>query len=447
MTRGAAAAVARLLGVLGLLAPVAAGCGDNLTDPPALEPADTLVIVAHTDDDVLFVQPELHTALASGTLTTVYVSTGDQVKGGARAAHTLMAARMGYSSVTGSFDWNCGYISLAGSPAYHCRLRDWPVSIIALDTADGGVYGDLRRSPLHMVEGLVPDIPILGRIEGHATVASIVASLSAIIDATRPTEIHALDLAATHGHDHSGHMLSSAFTLWAAAMSRYAGPMRWHRGYNTWDGDHPELSLPVTLSDADFAAVRPMVGAFEACYGRCGAPCGRSCQTFNPDHDGYLQRQYSSTRQVADTRGRLALDSGTCLSVSSGGEVVLADCAAAADVHLDPGGHLAIGDACLTSGAGNDDPIALAPCQDAPAQYWALDSDGLIWNGRPPEPVACAPVVDVKVCHSETPCCMLFDHVRCLGPGATPGAALAAPVCGSMLQPHWQFVPLDGAAP
>jgi len=80
MTRGAAAVAAALLGLV--------GCGDNRIDPPALEPADTLVIVAHTDDDVLFVQPELHTALASGTLTTVYVSTGDQVKGGARAAHS-----------------------------------------------------------------------------------------------------------------------------------------------------------------------------------------------------------------------------------------------------------------------------------------------------------------------------------------------------------------------
>jgi len=40
---------------------------------------------------------------------------------------------------------------------------------------------------------------------------------------------------------------------------------------------------------------------------------------------------------------------------------------------------------------------------------------------------------------------MNFDHVRCLGPGATPGAQLAAPVCGALLQPHWQFV--DSGAP
>lgn len=423
-----------------VLALGAAGCGDNLDDPPALQPADTLVVVAHFDDDTIFMQPELHTAIASGSVTTVYVSSGDPVRGGAAAAHSFMAARMGYSSVTGSHDWNCGYIWLAGSPAYHCRLRDWPVSMIALDTADGGVYGEFHASPLHLIEGRVSDIPILGKIEGSATADSIVASLAAILDATRPVQIHALDLAATHGHDHSGHLLSSAFALWAAATLRYAGPIRWHRGYNVNAGMPPP---PVTLSDADYATVKPMVGAFEACFSRCG-PCGTSCPAFNPLHKDYLQRQYSSTRSLDDARGRLALDAGTCLSVAAGGGVELGDCAAAATVHLDPGGHLAIGDACLTSGAGNDDPIALAPCQDTPAQYWVLDSDGLIWNGRPPEPVACT--VDPATCLSQEPCCMNYDHVRCLGPGAMPGAALGAPVCGQMLQPHWRFL-ADGATP
>jgi hypothetical protein len=428
-----------------LLALGAAGCGDNLDDPPALQPADTLMIVAHFDDDTIFMQPELHTAVASGSVTTVYVSSGDQVRGGANAAHSFMAARMGYSSVTGSHDWNCGYIWLAGSPAYHCRLRDWPVSMIALNTADGGVYGELSRSPLHLVEGRIPEIPILGTIESSATVDSIVASLSTIIDATRPVQIHALDLAATHQHDHSGHLLSAAFAFWAAAVSRYAGPIRWHRGYNVYpDAEHPDdvQNEPIDLSDADYATIKPMLGAFEACFSRCG-PCGTSCPTFDPLHDNYVRRQYSSTRSAADARGRLALDAGTCLSVAGGG-VVLGDCAAAATVHLDPGGHLAIGDACLTSGAGNDDPIALVPCQDMPAQYWVLDSDGLIWNGRPPEPVACG--TDLTGCLSQEPCCMNYDHVRCLGPGPTPDAPLAAPVCGQLLQPHWRFV-TDGATP
>jgi hypothetical protein len=425
------------LGAVALIAPGAAGCGDNLTDPPPVEPADTLIVIAHFDDDMIFMQPELHTALASGrSLTTVYVSSGDQLHGGARAAHTFMAARMGYSSVTGSRDWNCGTIWLAGSPAEHCRLRNRPVSLIALGIADGEKYGELTYSPLHLVEGRVPDLPILGLIEGRATVASTIAELSEIIALTRPAEIHALDLASTHGYDHSGHMFSSAFALWAAAAARYDGPIRWHRGYSV----DPE---PMNLSDADYATVKPMIGSFEACYTRCG-PCGTSCRTIDQGHDQRMRRQYSSTRSPLATRGALALETGTCASVTAGGQLALADCASAATVELDASGHLTIGDACLASGTGNDDPVALAPCQDTPAQYWVIDSDGLIWNGRPPGPVPCA--VDERSCQAKPPCCMNYDHVRCLGPGATPGAPLGAPVCGWMLQPHWRFL-ADGATP
>jgi hypothetical protein len=42
---------------------------------------------------------------------------------------------------------------------------------------------------------------------------------------------------------------------------------------------------------------------------------------------------------------------------------------------------------------------------------------------------------------------MSYTHVRCLGPGAMPGAPLAAPVCGSLLQPHWRFTAGGGGAP
>src|SRR5262249_8224386 len=153
---------------------------------------------------------------------------------------------------------------------------------------------------------------------------SIVASLSTIIDATRPVQIHALELAGTHYHDHSGHLLSAAFAFWAAAVSRYAGPIRWHRGYNVYPDDaHPDdvRNERIDLSDADYATIKPMLGAFEACFSHCGL-CGTSCRTFNPLHDNYVRRQYSSTRSADDARGRLALDAGTCLSVASGGVVL-----------------------------------------------------------------------------------------------------------------------------
>lgn len=414
--------VARPCSLARRLGPVAAcvaavGCGDNHPPGagPALQPAEALIVVAHLDDDLIFMQPELHAAIASGSVTTVYVSSGDPVLGDDRAEQTFEAAMTAYASVAGSSDWDCGYLTVAGSPVHHCRLRDRPVSLIGLDTADGGLDGHFPASPLHLVEGEVSAIPILGPIGGRATVDSIVASLTEIIAATRPSQIHALDLAQTHGRDHSGHLFSSAFALWAAARARYAGPIRWHRGYNV-------EREPITLGDADYQTVEPMVGYFEACYSGCG-PCGTSCRTLDVDFDAWLRRQYSSTRSPIEAMGALAQGSGGCLSVNAVGAVVLDDCQTAAPVRLDPTGHLAIGDACLASSPGNGDPLALEPCRDAPSQYWVVDSDGLVWNGRPPRP---APAMD-------------YDHVRCLAPVAASGAPLAAPLCGEHLQPHWQF--------
>jgi hypothetical protein len=398
----------------------ASGCGDNVPGPgvgPQLEPAQTLIVIAHFDDDMIFMQPELLAAATSGSVTTVYVSSGDPVHGDVRAQHSFEAAMIGYASVAGSSDWDCGYLTLAGSPVHHCRLRDRPISLIGLDTADGGLPGDFPDSPLHLVEGRVPSIPILGPIGGRATVASIVDSLHEIIIATEPAQLHALDLAATHGRDHSGHLFSSAFAFWAAAQAGYAGPIRWHRGYNV------EFESP-TLGDSDYQAVVPMIGYFEACYFGCG-PCGTSCSTLDVDHDKWLRRQYSLTRAPIEARGALALgDSGGCVSLTPQRQLVLGDCATAAQVHLSPGGNLVLGDACLASAPGNYQPLALEPCQDTPSQYWVVDSEGMVWNGRPPEAI---PVMN-------------YDHVRCLDAAGAPGAPLIAPICGDNLRPRWHFV-------
>jgi hypothetical protein len=250
-------------------------------------------------------------------------------------------------------------------------------------------------------------------------VDSIVDSLFQILTATQPAEIHALDLAATHGRDHSGHLFSSAFALWAAARVRYDGPIRWHRGYNV-------VSEAITLDDADYQLVRPMLGYFDACYFGTGR-CGSTFDVLDPSHDGWLRRPYSSDRGPLELQGTLALDGasvGACVVVAAG-KPTLGDCAAAATVHLDPGGHLTIDGACLASPPGNDDPVVLAPCQDSPSQYWLADTERMVWNGRPPVGV---PDMD-------------YDHVRCLDAGAAPGAPLTAPICGEHRQPRWRVTP------
>lgn len=388
-------------------------CGDNLVgDGAALVPARTMFIVAHFDDDMIFMEPELAHALASGSSTTVYVSSGDPL-GPAHQHHTAAAARLAYEHATGDRRWDCGPLEITGLPVWHCRLPDAGVSMIGLDVAEGGRNGERPNSLLHLVERAVPSLPILGPSGGAVTSDTLIAELAEVIAQTKPDNIHVLDFTGTHGDDHSGHTMTAAFALWAAASAGYAGHIISHRGYNV-------ANEPANLSEADYALAKPILGYFDACYMKCGR-CGTECAVLDSSHEQWLRRQYSARIDRLTDDGRLESSEapGSFLAALGDGSIGLADATAAGLARLGPDGHLAAGTRCITSAEGNDDPLVLAPCSDDPAQLWMLDSEGLVWNGRPP-----GAALE-----------MAFDHMRCLAAEPT-----GAPVCGSRWQPHWRVV-------
>ncbi|HTL39042.1 MAG TPA: hypothetical protein VL326_38185, partial [Kofleriaceae bacterium] len=265
---------------------------------------------------------------------------------------------------------------------------------------DGGIPGDRLNSLLHLFDGTVTRLP--GYYGGGVTADSIIDVLADILTATSPAAVQTLELAATHGRDHSSHMFVASAGLWAAARIGYAGAVTWNRGYNV------EFELP-TLDGDDLAAARTMLGYYEACAYHCG-PCGESCASLSESHEVWIARQYQQQR-VPSIAGKLALGD-MCLD----GALALGDCTAAPTVELMPAGALRIGDRCVTSGAA--DELSLEPCNAAPEQYWMLDSEGVLFNGRRP-----ALAAD-----------MTYDHVRCL-------VDQRAPTCGATLHAQWQFVP------
>jgi len=397
--------------VMAALCAACGACGDNLSgNAPDVEPATALFVTAHLDDDMIFMQPELMDALSRGSSTTIYVTSGDP-RGHDHARKRFHAAMAAYRRVTGTRDWHCGHLEINGLAFHHCRLLERGISLIALDVPDGGRHGEMPDNLVHLVEQSETSLPLHGERGGRITSSQLIAELVALIEATAPAELHVLDFTGTHGDDHPDHMMAASFALWAVARSHYRGPIIAHRGYNV------EVEPP-TLSDDDYARAQPMLGAFEACYAGCG-PCGTVCSVLDRAHDTWLRRQYS-TRLDYPT-GRLAAQDapGRCLVVRDGA-AVLDDCASPDAVMLDATGHLRAGAVCLTSGLGNDDPLVVTACDDAPGQLWLSDGEGGVWNGRPP-----AAIVD-----------MTFDHTRCLA-----SDPVAAPVCGSRRAPRWVVMP------
>src|SRR5690349_8766210 len=117
----------RTMSRLQLLALVAlCACGDNLRyDSLALTRSDDLVIVAHQDDDLLFMQPDLLEAVRRGRgVTTVYVTAGNGKGGTSAASRRYAGLRAAYGAAAGAHDWRCGWLELAGHTAEHCRLAE-----------------------------------------------------------------------------------------------------------------------------------------------------------------------------------------------------------------------------------------------------------------------------------------------------------------------------------
>jgi len=373
--------------VLVLALVLVAACGDNI-DPiaPPLAPSDVVFFAAHPDDEMIFMQPAVLDALPR-SLTVIYATTA-----GAKGVdqHLYDSTMVAYGKEVAAFGWDCGALDLGVGTVQHCRLRDLPISIVNLDLADGGIPGD-GNSLLHLVDGTLDRLALAGPRGGTVAVADITTMFAAVLTATQPKELHTLDLAATHGRDHSSHLFVASFVLWASAELGLTTSTTWHRGYNV----EPEVP---TLSDAGLASAQAMLGYYEACAD--GRPCGPASMQVLPEHAIWLARQYATSR-VVTASGKLASADG-CFG----------DCATAWT--LASNGALIAQGQCLTSAM--DGSARLAPCNGDRAQYWVLDGEGHLWNGLPPLPGGD----------------MSMDHVRCLTTTGTP-------TCGAHLAPVWAF--------
>ena len=240
-------------------------CGDNLLpDSVALVPRDDLVIVAHQDDDLLFMQPDLLDAMQSEAgITSVYVTAGNGSRGSDKAEERYEGLRAAYGAGAGSTDWHCGWLDIRGHIAQHCRLADKPVSLIFLAYPDGGREGQLERSLLGLWEGAIDSAETVAERTTHYGREELIDTVAQIMRETAPRTVRTLEVASTHGRDHSDHMLAGALTLLAMARANSRADVLSYRAYNVTE--EPVNKLPAVL-DASFH----VLAHYEACATSCG---------------------------------------------------------------------------------------------------------------------------------------------------------------------------------
>jgi LmbE family N-acetylglucosaminyl deacetylase len=390
---------------------VVGACGDDLLpDGAPLTEAPNLTIVAHQDDDLLFMQPDLlDVADAHAGLVNVYVTAGNGNAGVDRAQRRYRGLRSAYAEAAGVENtWTCGWIDLAGHTAEHCRLDAADLSLVFLGYPDGGKQGELDRSLLKLWTGELASTENVADRTTRYDQAGLIDAVAAVIADVHPTTIRTLDLDATHGRDHSDHLIVGALTALAVTDAGYTGALRAFRGYAT-DED------PDTLIDPLYDRSRNVLAHYEACVRDCGRhTCGSACDVVPPEHEAWLRRRYAIGFR-REAHGALRTDAGCVRADAS----VAATCSAADTVGLGADGLLRVGGRCLTA-LPSGDVIADASCIGSPGAHWLLDDEGHLWNGAPPAPERVVPE----------------RHLTCL---VADGGRLHVDACGEGLAPRWEL--------
>ncbi|MFD7596557.1 PIG-L family deacetylase, partial [Kitasatospora sp. NPDC059812] len=227
-----------------------------------------LQVVAHEDDDILFMNPDLSNALANGTPSvTVFVTAGnatgdpcatscwDTAGEPLRTWNRQMGAINAYSRMTGVGDtdpatdevghWTAEAWTVAGKQVERYVLKGRPVHLIFLNLHDAGLGAVLAGGTDTTV------VPVGSPLSGPSTytAADVVEVLRQLMVTYQPTVLRAQDELpdSRYSGDHSDHVSAAKFAGQAALL--YGGPLIQvnYRDYNISDS-------PVNLDPATTGA-------------------------------------------------------------------------------------------------------------------------------------------------------------------------------------------------
>jgi len=379
------------------------GCGDNTlpVGAPLVHVRD-LTIVAHSDDDLVYLQPDQLDRTVRDGATIAYLTDG---RDDADRRHAgLMQA---YSAATGFDGWACGFMEIGGHAVEHCRLEDGHLSLLFFGYPEGDPGGTSSTSIARLWDGTLAIAITISKIPASYTRDDVISTLTELVDATQPRTVRTMDLAGVHG-DHADHAITSAATLLAIAASHVNPELISYRA----DGTGAE---PATLIDPLFERSAGVLAYFDACV-EGGVKCGEPATTITEDHARALRRRYAMSMRFSG--GELRGGSG-CTAADSDGSLSIVPCPTAEPWRLAPDGTLHVGERCIETLLFNGELVAGPRCDADIAHRFFLDDEGHLWSGAPPPILPGGPLQCVAIV------------------GGRPRAAR----CGAELAPRWELSP------
>lgn len=255
-----------------------------IADPGACT-GGSMQIVAHEDDDLIFLSPDLLQELGSAPdrcLRTVYVTAGD----GGKDRHYWRSREKGieaaYARATGMPNrWQQGYITAGGHRVLAETLVARPsVSVVFLRLPDGMLTGDGsesygNQSLTRLLDGRITDMTAVDTSATY-TAAGLRDELVALLDATRPDLVRTTDY--VHGlddGDHGDHHATAYLTRDASRLVDFPHTLVSYQGY-------PSAQRPQNLGGDALARKLEIYDTYQA-YEKPGEPDWRPA---------FMYRQY-----------------------------------------------------------------------------------------------------------------------------------------------------------
>ncbi len=273
---------------------------DELPNPVCPGP-NIMDIVAHQDDDLLFMSPDLLRSVKAGNcVRTIYITAGDGGNNFSYWQSREQGSEAAYSSMLGKdYTWEQRIIKLANNRfvTIASPLGNTKISLIFMRLPDGNLRGEGFRasnheSLAHLANGSIKQ---MHSVDGQSSYTSreLTKTLSSLIRTFKPTEIRTQSsFSGSEFPDHSDHKTVSYFAKRAhdryaaeQARSNISVPIKFYMGY-------PIHSLAENITSDELAAKE---AAFLAYSKFDGGVCS-SVQDCNrtPTYGSYLSRQYES---------------------------------------------------------------------------------------------------------------------------------------------------------
>ncbi|MGA9761392.1 MAG: PKD domain-containing protein, partial [Gaiellaceae bacterium] len=262
----------------------------------------TLNLVAHEDDDLLFMSPDvLHDVQSSRCVTTVYLTAGDAGDSADYWQGREAGVEAAYASMAGVSDsWSPSTLTVSSSDGNHSiaertLIADPSISLVFLRLPDGGDTGSgFQSTGYESLKKLwsqnypTPRVhPVDGSSTSGYTKSGLTSTLTSLMNQFQPDTIRTQDYVNTgalgSNDDHSDHQATGLFTY--TAQQTYA-PAHTITAYFDYD----TTRYPQNVIGTDLTAKQNAFYQYGANDSHVDCDSGASCDA---TYAAWIKRQYT----------------------------------------------------------------------------------------------------------------------------------------------------------